>query len=70
MTSATYPAMRSRNGFTFLFGNRRPDGTCCQAVPGFANILVSDDDEKAWYDALYFQAESRTAAGGDSRASA
>ncbi len=44
--SASYSAIRSRNGFTFLFGNRRPDGTCCQGVPGFGNILVSERCEE------------------------
>jgi hypothetical protein len=55
--SASYSGVRSRNGFTFLFGNRRPDGSCCQAIPGFSNILVSSDAKRAWYDALFFQAE-------------
>ena len=44
VTSVTYSGMRSRNLFTFIFGTRRPDGTCCQTVPGFANILMSDPD--------------------------
>jgi Carboxypeptidase regulatory-like domain/TonB dependent receptor len=64
LLSASYSGIRSRNGFTFLFGNRRPDSTCCQGVPGFGNILVSDDTKKAWYDALYFQAEKPYSAGG------
>ena len=55
--SASYSGVRSRNGFTFLFGNRRPDGTCCQGIPGFSNILISSDAKKAWYDALFFQAD-------------
>ncbi len=50
--------MRSRNLFTFIFGTRRPDGTCCQTVPGFANILISDPDgRKAWFDGLYVQVD-------------
>ena len=49
--------MRSRNGFTWLFGTRRPDGSCCLPVPGFANILVSSDAKKSWYDALFLTAE-------------
>ena len=50
--------MRSRNLFTFIFGNRRPDGTCCLPVPGFANILISDPDgRKAWFDGLYVQVD-------------
>ncbi len=57
VVSASYSGIRSRNGFTFLFGNRRADGTCCQGIPGFSNILISSDEKRAWYDALYFQAE-------------
>jgi hypothetical protein len=55
--SASYAGVRSRNGFTFLFGNRRPDGTCCQSIPGFQNILISSDAKQAWYDALFVQAD-------------
>jgi hypothetical protein len=56
VTSATYSGVRSRNLFTFLFGTRRPDGTCCLSVPGFSNILISDPEgRKTWYDALYLQ---------------
>ena len=55
--SASYAGVRSRNEFTWIFGTRRPDGSCCQAVPGFANILISSDDKKSWYDALFFTAE-------------
>jgi hypothetical protein len=57
LISANYAGIRARNGFTFLFGNRRPDGTCCLAIPGFSNILVSSSDKKNWFDALYFTAE-------------
>jgi hypothetical protein len=59
VTSATYSGARSRNLFTFLFGTRRPDGTCCLSVPGgFANILISDPEgRKAWYDALFVTAD-------------
>jgi outer membrane receptor protein involved in Fe transport len=55
--SASYSGVRSRNGFTFLFGNRRPDGNCCQGIPGFSNILISSDAKRAWYDALFFQVD-------------
>jgi hypothetical protein len=58
VTSVTYSGMRSRNLFTFNFGTRRPDGSCCLPVPGFANILVSDPEgRKAWFDGLYVQVE-------------
>jgi hypothetical protein len=56
VTSATYAGIRSRNLFTFLFGTRRTDGSCCLPVPGFSNILISDPDgRKAWFDGLYLQ---------------
>ncbi len=58
VTSATYTGMRSRNLFTFIRGNRRPDGTCCLTVPGYAAILINDvEGRKAWYDGLYIQAD-------------
>jgi Carboxypeptidase regulatory-like domain/TonB dependent receptor len=56
VTSVTYTGMRSRNLFTFIFGTRRADGSCCLPVPGFSNILMSDPEgRKAWYDGLYVQ---------------
>jgi outer membrane receptor protein involved in Fe transport len=45
---------RSRHGFSYIFGNLNPDGTCCFAVPGnFGNVLLSSDDKQAWYDGVY-----------------
>ena len=65
VTSVTYTGMRSRNLFTFIFGNRRPDGNCCAPVPGFSNILVSDlQGRKAWYDGLYVQIDRPYRVGG------
>jgi len=65
VTSATYSGVRSRNLFTFLFGTRRPDGTCCLTVPGYSNILVSDPEGRdAWYQALYVKADLPYGAGG------
>jgi outer membrane receptor protein involved in Fe transport len=57
LASASYAGVRSRHGFTYIFGNRRPDGECCFAVPGFSNILLSSDTKKAWYDALFVTLE-------------
>jgi hypothetical protein len=58
LVSATYGAIRGYNILTFIFGNRRPDGTCCQPVPGnFSNILLSSDAKRTWYDALYLTLE-------------
>jgi hypothetical protein len=65
VTSVTYTGMRSRNLFTFNFGTRRPDGSCCLPVPGFSNILVSDPDgREAWYDGLYVQVDRPYGVGG------
>ena len=56
--SATYAGSRGRHLFTFIRGNRRSDGTCCLTVPGYSAILISDPEgRKAWYDALYVQAD-------------
>jgi hypothetical protein len=57
LASASYAGARSDHGFTFIFGNRRPNGECCFAVPGFSNILLSSDTKKAWYDALFVTLE-------------
>jgi len=65
VVSATYSGIRSRNLFTFIRGNRRPDGTCCLPVPGFVNIIVSDPEgRKTWYDALYVKADLPYGSGG------
>jgi hypothetical protein len=65
VTSFTYAGSRARNLFTFIFGTRRPDGTCCLTVPGYSNILISDvEGRKAWYDALYVKVDLPYGAGG------
>jgi outer membrane receptor protein involved in Fe transport len=51
--SATYTGSRSKNGFTYLFGTRRPDGTCCESIANYSNVLISSDDKEAWYDAFF-----------------
>ena len=55
--TTNYAGIRARNGMTFLFGNRRSDGSCCVGIPGFSNILISSDAKKNWFDALYLTAE-------------
>ena len=55
--SAAYAGIRSRNGFTFIFGNRRPDGGCCNVIPPFSNLLLSNSGKKNWFDALYLTAD-------------
>ena len=57
LISANYAGIRARNFLTFLFGNRRADGGCCITIPGFTNILVSDNARKNWFDAMYLTAE-------------
>ncbi len=51
VASVSYLGARSRNGLTFIFGNRNPNGECCFDVPNFSNVLLSSDAKKAWYDA-------------------
>ncbi|HXI12961.1 MAG TPA: TonB-dependent receptor [Thermoanaerobaculia bacterium] len=54
VASASYANIRSKNGFSYIFGNRNEQGQCCkQLVPGFGNVLLSTDDKKTWYDAVY-----------------
>jgi outer membrane receptor protein involved in Fe transport len=57
ITSVAYAGERSRNGFTYVFGNRNPNGECCFPVPGFSNVLLSSDAKKAWYDAMFLTLE-------------
>jgi outer membrane receptor protein involved in Fe transport len=57
VASVSYAGARSRNGFTFIFGNRNPNGECCFAIPGFSNVLLSSDAKKAWYDAMFLTLE-------------
>ncbi|MGQ0645975.1 MAG: hypothetical protein ACT4P7_00300 [Gemmatimonadaceae bacterium] len=58
VAAVTYTGVRSYDGFTFIFGNRRPDGSCCQSVsPRFGNILLSSNDPRTWYDAYILQVE-------------
>jgi outer membrane receptor protein involved in Fe transport len=53
LVSLTYTNIRSKNGFTYLFGNRRPDGTCCLALANYSNILISSDDKQGWFHGAY-----------------
>ena len=57
--SATYTGVRSFNGLTYIFGNRRTNGNCCYQNPTlpFSNVLLSSDEVKTWYDALYLKIE-------------
>ena len=55
--TASYAGIRARNGLTYEFANRRPDGTCCLPIPGYSNILISRDAKNTWYDALFVTAD-------------
>jgi hypothetical protein len=58
LLTANYAGVRGNNGFTYIFGNRNPDGGCCRQVPGpFSNLLLSTDTKKSWFDALYMTAD-------------
>jgi hypothetical protein len=57
LLTASYAGIRARNGLTYEFANRRPDGTCCLTIPGFSNILISRDVKKTWNDALFVTAD-------------
>ncbi|MGH7558727.1 MAG: TonB-dependent receptor [Gemmatimonadota bacterium] len=55
MLSANYTGVRGDHVFTWIFGNRNPDGSLFQ-TPRFRNILLSTDEGETWYDALQLQA--------------
>lgn len=50
IASIAYSQIRSKHGFSFLWGA----GFCCpQFDPAYSNVLISSDDVKTWYDAVY-----------------
>lgn len=52
--SLTYANIRSKNGYSYIFGTRNAEGNCCvQLHPDYANVLLSTDDKKSWYNAVY-----------------
>lgn len=55
MASINYTGVRGYNQLTWVFGNRRPDGSCCFDTPRFGNLLLSSDEGRTWYDALMIQ---------------
>ena len=66
LASMTVARNRSRHGFSYIFGNRNPDGfagplpdtNCCAPVSGaFGNILLSTDEKQTWYNGLYLTLE-------------
>ena len=52
VASLSYANIRSYHGLSFLWGQ----GFCCPEYdPAFGQVLVSSDDVRTWYDAVYFQ---------------
>ncbi len=52
--SLSYAAMRGKNGFTWIFGNRgagRHVAAC--SFGSFSNVLLSDATKRFWYDAFF-----------------
>jgi hypothetical protein len=48
--SISYANIRSYNGLSFVWGK----GACCpQLDPNYSNYLISSDDVRTWYDAVY-----------------
>jgi Carboxypeptidase regulatory-like domain len=56
--SATYTSVASKNGFSFIRGNRNADGGCCaDNSANYGNILISDNNPRTWYNALMVQVD-------------
>jgi outer membrane receptor protein involved in Fe transport len=54
VAAVTYSNIRSKNGFSYLWGA----GNCCpQFHPAYGNVLISSDDVRTWYDAVYVTLE-------------
>jgi len=52
VASLSYANVRSYNGFSYLWGK----GACCPVIDAaYSNVLISSDDIRTWYDAVYFQ---------------
>ena len=52
VASLSYASVRSYNGFSYLWGK----GACCPVIdPAYSNVLISSDDIRTWYDAVYVQ---------------
>lgn len=50
--SISYANIRSYHGLSYLWGA----GFCCpQFDPAYSNVLISSDDVRTWYDAVYLQ---------------
>jgi outer membrane receptor protein involved in Fe transport len=52
VASLSYASVRSYNGFSYLWGK----GACCPVIDAaYSNVLISSDDIRTWYDAVYVQ---------------
>jgi hypothetical protein len=52
VASASYANVRSYHGFSYVWGQ----GFCCPEYDAaYAQVLVSSDDIRTWYDAVYLQ---------------
>lgn len=52
VASLSYASVRSYHGLSFLWGQ----GFCCPEYdPAFGQVLISSDDVRTWYDAVYIQ---------------
>ncbi|MDV6330238.1 TonB-dependent receptor domain-containing protein [Asticcacaulis sp. 201] len=64
-TSLTLADINSKNMFSYVLGNRQPDGSWCQygpqyacqpwayGLPGYGNLIISTNDQQAKYQAIY-----------------
>ena len=56
--SATYTDVASKNGFSFIFGNRNAAGNCCaDNSTNYSNVLLSDNNPRTWYQAVMVQVD-------------
>ncbi len=67
--SVTLSQITGHNLFAWVLGNRNPDGSWCSygpqydcqpwsyGLPGYGNFLISDDNGKSNYQAIYVQVE-------------
>lgn len=61
VASLSYANTNSYNGLTFNWGHLNADRTCCRWAEvnqlGYAAVLISNDDLRTWYDAVYLTLE-------------
>ena len=55
--SVNYTGVRSYNNFTYHFANRNATTGRLFETPSYRNVIVSTDEGRTWYDAIYFRAE-------------